>query len=216
MSQPSCCAYALNSVSRLLLINKLGGKLAVVLADVAGKGVPAALLMARLLSSTRNHLISPAEDHSALDDINAEMSNTDFGFRFITYLLLILDPEQHTVTLANAGHLPPILIHAGGKVEQVGEETSGMPIGVQVDQVYNEYTFKLEPQDSILIYTDGITETMTPQKALFGTNRLISSIEKSPGSPEQLIKSVIREVDQFSEEHPQHDDMCLVAFQRQS
>lgn len=192
------------------------GKLAVVLADVAGKGVPAALLMARLLSSTRNHLLSISNEHNVLTDINAEMSSADFGFRFITYLLMILDPNEHTITLSNAGHMPPIQIHSEGQIVEVGEEYSGMPIGVQRDQAYEEYTFPLAPEDTILIYTDGITEAMTPKRELFGTKRLISSIQNGPRNPEKLIKSIIREVDRFSEEQPQHDDMCLVAFQRQS
>ncbi len=100
------------------------GKLAVALADVAGKGVPAALLMARLYSSVRYHLISEPDAAAAMTGLNAEISVSGLGHRFITCLIMVIDPQTHQMTLVNAGHLSPLRRNPSGKIDSIGAAES--------------------------------------------------------------------------------------------
>ncbi|MCA9038756.1 MAG: SpoIIE family protein phosphatase [Planctomycetaceae bacterium] len=190
-------------------------RLAIVLGDVAGKGVPAALFMARLLSSTRNHLMTEATASATLGAMNAELSSVEIGFRFITLVMLVLDLKTNKISLVNAGHMPPLLIDAEAKVRPLGKEISGMPLGVNPEQKFQELEFELQPGESLVLYTDGITETLNPEKELFGTKRLIKSLENSFESMDELIEQVVQEVDQFARKLSQSDDMCLVALRRE-
>ncbi|QDU78466.1 Phosphoserine phosphatase RsbU [Polystyrenella longa] len=191
-------------------------RLAIVLGDVAGKGVPAALFMARLLSSTRNHLMTEISASATIEAMNAELSASDLGFRFITLVMLVLDLKTNKISLVNAGHMPPLLIDAKGEIRALGKEISGMPLGVNPDQKFRELEFELQKGDSLVLYTDGITESMNPDRELFGTHRLFASLHRSFQNMDQLIKQVVQDVDAFAHQMDQSDDMCLVALHRET
>jgi sigma-B regulation protein RsbU (phosphoserine phosphatase) len=190
------------------------GRIAIALADVAGKGIPAALLMARLYSSVRLHLFSQPTPAKALSALNAEIHAQGMGHRFVTFVLLTLDPVRHETTLVNAGHLPPIVRTADGQSTSVGRKESGMPLGINPEQEYREITLALESGTSVVLYTDGITESMNAANDLFGRVRLENFVSSISGSSEDLTKAIVTEVDRFCGTRPQRDDMCLVCLRR--
>ena len=192
------------------------GRLAVALADVAGKGVPAALLMARLYSSVRYHLISEPDAAAAMMGLNAEISVSGLGHRFITCLIMIIDPQTNQMTLVNAGHLAPLRRDASGKVDAIGIDESGMPLGIMADQKFEQTKYDLNPGESWLVFTDGVTEAMRSPKEIYGNKRLIELVAKQSGNIDSLVKTVVDDVEAFVQGKAQSDDICLVGFQRLS
>ncbi len=190
------------------------GRLAVVIGDVSGKGIPAALLMARLHASCRYHLFSASSAEGALTSLNFEMSDSGLGYRFITLSIAILDPTRHEIQLASAGHLPPIVRRPGRRSEFVGVRESGMPLGVMADQKYDSFIIRLEPNDAVIFYTDGITEALNPSSQLFAKERVRTVIDEGPESVEELVPKLIDAVETFREGRSQRDDICVTALRR--
>ncbi|GIX03350.1 MAG: hypothetical protein KatS3mg113_0356 [Planctomycetaceae bacterium] len=186
----------------------------VAVGDVAGKGVPAALLMARLHASTRYHLLSASHPGEALTQLNNDILTSGMGHRFVTMCLAVLDCRQHILTLANAGHLPPLRRNAQGQVEVLGREQSGMPLGITDHLRYNVSQITIHPSDTVLFYTDGVTEAMNPQNEIFGMKRVESSLAQGPHSCSELISWLVDEIERFSQSETQRDDICMVAFRR--
>ena len=189
------------------------GRLAMAIGDVAGKGVSAALLMARLHASARYHLLSATSAALAMTELNAEISNSGFGFRLITLVFAIVDPKLKTVCIANAGHLPPLHRAVDGRVTPIGMQTSGLPLGVLPEQNFNEMTLSLAPGESLVFYTDGITEAMNAQEEMFGKTRLQNSIASSTGEIELMVNELIGTVEAFCDSSSQRDDICVTAVQ---
>jgi serine phosphatase RsbU (regulator of sigma subunit)/pSer/pThr/pTyr-binding forkhead associated (FHA) protein len=190
------------------------GKLAIALADVAGKGVPAALMMARLYSSVRYHLLIQSDLAAAMAGLNAEISGGGIGHRFITCVILVLDPEKHELTLVNAGHLNPLRRRADGTVEPVGASDSGMPLGILADQKFKQVKFQMVPGESWLLFTDGVTEAMCSPKEIYGNKRLADIFRTGPEKMDDLLKSILADVERFVAGYPQSDDICMVGIQR--
>ncbi len=190
------------------------GRVAVALADVAGKGIPAALLMARLYSSARLHLFTQPNAGAALTELNSEIHSSGLGFRFITFVVVIIDPAKHVLTIANAGHLPPLLRRPDGSVEAIGRKQSGMPLGVTSRQEYGELELSLEPGMSLTLYTDGVTEAMNADNDIYGRPRLEAFLVHAPKRSEELVKALVADVEEFCGDRSQRDDMCLVCLRR--
>jgi serine phosphatase RsbU (regulator of sigma subunit) len=190
------------------------GRVAIAVADVAGKGVPAALLMARLYSTARYQLLTHATPSEAMAALNREMSASGLGFRFITAVVAVLDPERDELTLSNAGHPPPLVRHADGTIEPVSKAASGLPLGVMPEKDYPQLTIPLAKGETVLLFTDGITEAMNPSNSMYGTELLSRFLSTGPQDTEELVKAIVRDVEQFCEGRPQSDDMCLVALKR--
>ncbi len=190
------------------------GRMAVALADVAGKGVPAALLMARLYSSVRYHLLSHADLNIAMEDLNAEISVSGLGHRFITCVLMVIDPVTNQLTVVNAGHLPPLRRNTAGLVEAIGATESGLPLGILPNQTFQQTVFDLAPGESWLVFTDGVTEAMRMPKEIYGNKRLMKFLETGPVTIDELIKAVVDDVETYVEGQAQSDDICMVGFQR--
>jgi serine phosphatase RsbU (regulator of sigma subunit) len=190
------------------------GRLAVTLGDVAGKGMPAALLMARLYSSARYQLLTCGSPVESVAGLNREIASSGLGHRFITFLVLILDAETHEVRLVNAGHLAPLVRRASGDVIQVGREESGLPLGIVPDMEYREFRFALEPGDAIIAYTDGVTEAMNGDRQIYGRHRLEECIARATPDIDTLVKSIVNDVEEFVGESTLRDDTCIVGLQR--
>jgi serine phosphatase RsbU (regulator of sigma subunit)/pSer/pThr/pTyr-binding forkhead associated (FHA) protein len=192
------------------------GRLAVALADVAGKGVPAALLMARLYSSVRFHLLSHADLNMAMSGLNSEIAVSGLGHRFITCVLMVIDPVKNQLTLVNAGHLPPLRRDSSGQVEAIGASVSGLPLGILPNQTFQQTMFSLTPGESWLVFTDGVTEAMRVPQEIYGNKRLMKFLETGPAKIDALVKAVVDDVEAYVEGQAQSDDICLVGFQRLS
>ncbi|MBC7817105.1 MAG: SpoIIE family protein phosphatase [Planctomycetaceae bacterium] len=190
------------------------GRMVVALADVAGKGVPAALLMARLYSSVRYHLLSHVDLASAMTGLNAEISVSGLGHRFITSVLMVIDPKTNQLTVVNAGHLPPLRRDIAGRVEPIGATESGLPLGILPNQEFQQTVYDLGPGESWLVFTDGVTEAMRTPQEIYGNKRLMDYLMKGPDKIDELVKGVVDDVSTFVEGRPQSDDICMVGFQR--
>ena len=169
------------------------GRIVVAFGDVAGKGVPASLVMSRLSSvvrSTTNHVDDVAQ---LMGEINDHMCARAVEGRFVTFIISVLDPAAHTLTYANAGHMPLLVRHADGSADEYGQDEIGVPIGVMEGYPYEALTYELRPGDSVVLYTDGVSEAMNPEDALYGTPELIDFVKAQPvGSAQELGRRCVR------------------------
>jgi serine phosphatase RsbU (regulator of sigma subunit) len=190
------------------------GRLALAIGDVAGKGIAAALLMARLCSDARYCLASSATPAEAMTWLNRELLDGVFENRFVTFLLAVLDPRSHTLTLVNAGHLPPLLRRAsGGQVERLSAE-SGQPLGFNSEACYSQFEVRLEPGDLLLLRTDGIDEARNTADQVYGATRLESLLASGPADIEEFAGSLLGDLRRFLAGQPQADDLCLLCLSR--
>jgi phosphoserine phosphatase RsbU/P len=195
-------------------IELAGDRLAVVLGDVSGKGVAAALLMAKLSGEVRYCLASEPTPAAALSRINASFSKSGWQDRFVTFVLALLDAQAHEITIVNAGHMAPMLRHSGGVVEAIGEEQTGLPLGVDTDFRYDQYTCGLAPGDFLALFTDGISEAMNGDGELYGMERLTAQMAEASAEVAGLGRLILDDVKRFVGGRPQSDDMCLACFGR--
>jgi serine phosphatase RsbU (regulator of sigma subunit) len=190
------------------------GQCAIIVGDVAGKGVSAALLMAKLSGEVRFYLASEKDPAKAVRRINAGFGRRDWQDRFVTFVVVLLNPLEHDVTIVNAGHMPPLLRHSGGAVEALGQEESGLPLGVVDDFEFEPCIRKLAPGDVIVIFTDGISDAMNEQRELYSLERISQQVGEKIDSVEGLGEHLLADVQRFVGNQPQNDDMCLACFGR--
>jgi len=191
------------------------GRLAMVVADVSGKGVSAALLMANLSGELKFNLAREASLVDAVARVNADVSRGGWTDHFVTMVLAVLDPARTEVTLVNAGHMAPLLRRGVGKVEPVGEEQAGLPLGVDAEYPYAEYRFPLAPGNSLTMFTDGFSEAMNPTDQLYGIDRLRKQLSGRASAVQELGEHILGDVKQFVRGRAQSDDMCLICFGRE-
>ena len=191
-----------------------GGRFAVIVGDVAGKGVSAALLMARLSSDVRFLLASEADPAVAVQKINSGFANADWQDKFVTMIVTIVNPETNEMMLVNAGHMAPLLRRRGGKVEELGPDAAGLPLGVSDEYPYESLRHELEPGDFVTIFTDGFSEAMNADRELYGLERLSRQVTSPNVRMEELGQHILDDVRQFVGGFAQSDDMCLACFGR--
>jgi phosphoserine phosphatase RsbU/P len=187
------------------------GNYLLVVADVAGKSIPAALLMATFQASLKTLSASSMSLGQLLERMNHYMcANSQSGLRFTTAFLGEYDPAARTLTYINAGHNPPILRRASGNIERL--EAGGLPLGIQDNTSYQTGTVTLGSEDWLLIFTDGVVEAVNDRNEEFGENRLITVInEGAQTSPTRLLSRVMVDLDFYVGSAPQHDDItCLL------
>jgi serine phosphatase RsbU (regulator of sigma subunit) len=192
-------------------------RLAILLGDVAGKGVPAALLMAKLSSDARFCLLSQPDAAAAIIALNDLIyQNTSQMDRFITLAALVIDPAEHTVTLVNAGHPPPLVYRrATGQLEKAApRDFVGLPLGIVEGTVYQAHTFALEPGDCVMTFSDGVTEAMDKQNQLIEQKAISTALKDGPLPPPELGERIVKNVKQHAAGRSQHDDITLVCFGR--
>jgi len=191
-------------------------RVAVLLGDVAGKGVAAALLMAKLSADARYCMLTEPEPAAAFTRLNCLMNQSGIADRFVTLVAAILDPGNHTVTLVSAGHPPPLIYHRATRTvaEAISNDVAGLPLGVLDGFEYASCQVALEPGDSILAFTDGVTEAMDVQDLQLQTKGLYAAMQGETYSPRALGEQVVKVVKQFADGRSQHDDIALVGFGR--
>jgi phosphoserine phosphatase RsbU/P len=193
-----------------------GQRVAVLLGDVAGKGVVAALLMAKLSADARFCILTEPDPAVAVTKLNALINQSGIADRFVTLLLAILDPASHTVTLVNAGHPSPLLYHRATRTvgEAMNNDAAGLPLGVLDGFEYTSCQVGLKPGDSILAFTDGVTEAMDVNNVELKSKGLCAAVQGEAYSPRALGDRVVKVVKQFAAGRSQHDDIALVGFGR--
>src|SRR6202166_1550539 len=179
-------------------------------ADVAGKSIPAAMLMATFQASLKT--LSTAQ--VALPELAANMnryacSNSQGGLRFTTAFLAEYDPVRRTVHYINAGHNNPILRRASGPIERL--DVGGLPFGILPEAKYEAATVTLAQADWLIIFTDGLIEAENARQEEYGEARLLSALESGKlVEPAELLKHLMAEVDLFVGNTPQHDDVTCM------
>ncbi len=188
------------------------GKLGIVLGDVSGKGIAAALFMARLTSDLQFHALILKEPAKLLEKINNLLCKRAKRGMFVTLVYIILDIEKQQICLSNAGHLFPVYSDNSG-VDTLGSETlKGLPLGILPDTKFEQETFNLKKGAGVTLYTDGVIEAKNNNKELFGTKRLLSIINNCREEQNNLIKQISDTVDRFAQDQGRSDDLTLLHF----
>ena len=187
--------------------------LVLVMADVSGKGVPAALFMviAKTLIKNRAQLGgTPAE---VLNYVNDQLCEGNKAELFVTVWLAIIEISTGKGMAANAGHEHPALKHADGKWELVTYKHSPA-VAVMEGMKFKEHEFELKPGDSLYMYTDGITEATDSNNEMFGTDRMIDALNScdKPDDPKAFLAKVKEDIDEFVGEAPQFDDITMLGL----
>jgi sigma-B regulation protein RsbU (phosphoserine phosphatase) len=194
------------------------GRLGVVVADVSGKGVAAALLMARASAETRYNLAAADTPAEAITRLNASLAALAMEGRFLTFVLAVVDPATHQVTFVNAGHMAPLLRRKGeAELREIGEEQIGVPLGVLEDFEYEQTSIELEPGDTLVFYTDGVSEAMNPAGELFDTvdePRIARAVLESESNAAAIGEMLVGRVREWADTRDQSDDICLVTLGR--
>jgi PAS domain S-box-containing protein len=186
------------------------GRLGLIVGDVSGKGVPAAIVMAitRTLVRAAYHLGSPGE---ILEHVNDDLFPDIPPNMFVTCLAALLDSRTGRLQYANAGHDPPYVRHASG-VSKL--RATGMPLGLMPGMSYEQKEITLQPGESILLYSDGLVEAHSPQREMFGFPRMQGHVSAHPEGA-TLIDSLLAELERFTgEDWEQEDDITLLTLQR--
>ncbi len=194
-----------------------GSKLGIALGDVAGKGVAAALMMAKFSGDTRFCLSTKPNTSEAISELNNTLCAAGIEEKFMTMTLCILDTITGKLSFSSAGHPPIIVRHPDGSFVELGEDISGFPLGVVPGIPYDEMEVQLNVGDVVVIYSDGVTDSRGPNNELFDTKerrRLPKRIAETSGGPEAVGKSILQAVREYSLGQPQADDITLICFGR--
>eukprot|EP01022_Parablepharisma_sp_SALTPOND_P011971 TRINITY_DN1527_c0_g2_i1.p1 TRINITY_DN1527_c0_g2~~TRINITY_DN1527_c0_g2_i1.p1 ORF type:complete len:989 (+),score=432.16 TRINITY_DN1527_c0_g2_i1:42550-45516(+) len=188
---------------------------ALVIADVSGKGVPAAFFMA--VSRTLLRAIAPYTDSAAacISRVNDLLAADNEEMMFVTLFYAILDTRDGSLRYINAGHNPPFLLRADGLVEHP-DATRGIALAVASDMYFQEGVAQLQPGDGLFLYTDGITEATSPAEQLYGESRLAANLRQSATLPvDQIASFVVAQTKAFEAGAPQADDItCMMVRYR--
>ena len=187
--------------------------LGIVMADVSGKGVPAALFMMASKILIQNHAMTGKSPKEVLETVNNQICSNNREEMFVTVWFGVLDITTGTVTAANAGHEYPILKSADGGFEVV-KDKHGFVIGGMEGVKYREYDINLSPGAKLFLYTDGVTEATNNENELFGMDRTVQSLNlRADGSVQDILKSVKEQIDSFAEGAPQFDDITMLCIE---
>lgn len=192
------------------------GKFAILQGDVAGKGIAASLIMARISSAAAYALHSETNLPSVMAKLNNLAREVGGIGRFVTLITAILDPASHTVTVANAGHNRPLrYAHDSGQVEEIMPlEKVGLPLGVMEDGDYPEWAVTLNPAQALLLYSDGLIDSRDSQDRRFGIEGVMQAVTRPRLRVAELMDSLVHAAETHSEGCEQFDDTTIVCFGR--
>ena len=190
-------------------------KLCLAFGDVAGKGVPASLVMSRIATVVTNVMAFISDVREAVDRINRQMCERAIEGRFVTFVLIVLDLKTGDMTIAIAGHMPVMIRKTDGSIIEFGADIVGVPIGVIDEFPYDVAVRTIEPGETCVIYTDGVSEAMNPSNELYGIDRLRDLMKASVGGhADDLGKVILRDVRKFANGRAQNDDITIMVFGR--
>ncbi|HJU93316.1 MAG TPA: SpoIIE family protein phosphatase [Pyrinomonadaceae bacterium] len=195
-------------------IERDDGRLVIALGDVSGKGTAAALLMSSLHAAIHAQSASHNTLSATISAVNRYLADNIPANRFVTLFYAELDPESGALSFLNAGHNPPLIVHSAGTVEQLA--SGGLPLGIKPDAEYREGRTQLQQGDVLVIYSDGVTEAVSPTGEEFGATRLYEvvsrNIEASAAGIRDRIESSLTK---FAQGTSAADDITLVIVKRQ-
>ena len=187
-------------------------KLCLVIADVSGKGVPAALFMMRAKTAIKNHARSGHSAAKVLEHANNVLCEGNSAEMFVTVWLGILDLKTGMMTCANAGHEYPVLMRAGGDYELL-KDRHGLVLAAMEDIPLREYEIEMKAGDRLFVYTDGVPEAINEKEEAYGTERLTKKLNQLKDVPEeQTLESVLRDIRNFAGAAEQFDDITMIGI----
>ena len=189
--------------------------LAVIVADVVGHGIAAAMLMAKVSAESRFALATTKSAAAAMERLNDKLTDMHLN-RFVTLVLCLINTKTHTVEVVNAGHMPPIVrVAKTGDLTELSIEESGVPVGVISKFKYETSQLNLAPGDVVILYTDGINEAMDAQDKQLTTAHMLAEVSSSQAkTPTAINKIIVKEANRHMGNIAPIDDMCLVCFGR--
>ena len=186
--------------------------LGMVMADVSGKGIPAALFMMMSKILVNNYAMMGGSPAKVLEQTNAQICKNNDEEMFVTVWFGVLEISTGRVTAANAGHEYPILRRADGEFE-LFKDKHGFVIGGMEGMRYKEYEFQIERGGTLFLYTDGVAEATNADNKMFGLDRMLAALNQNPdASPEKLLHTMKQAVDAFAGDAPQFDDLTMLGL----
>jgi serine phosphatase RsbU (regulator of sigma subunit) len=191
-----------------------GRKVCLSFGDVAGKGIPASLVMSRISSVVQSTLRHVDDVGEAVEAINNHMCASAVEGRFVTYILAIIDTRTHEMRLVIAGHMSPMIRKRDGSIEEFDEESVGVPIGVLEEYPFDVLSRTIQTGETVLFYTDGVSEAMNPKGDLYGDKRVREFLRNSRGTAAEIGKALLADVRSHANGRPQNDDITIMVFGR--
>ena len=186
--------------------------LALVMADVSGKGIPAALFMMVARTLIKNRTMLGGSPADIIYDVNNQLIEGNAAELFVTVWLGIFEISTGKGVAANAGHEHPVIYRNGDEFSLIVYKHSPV-VGAMEGVKYSEHQFKLEPGDTIFVYTDGVAEAMNKDKELFGTDRMLEALNKDPDAiPEKILDNVMTGINDFVQGAEQFDDITMLSL----
>ncbi len=191
-------------------------KVGLAIADVSGKGVPAALFMMSSRTLLKSAAIRAAGPGDALSEVNDVLNEDNDACMFVTMIYAVYDPTTNIFTYANGGHDPPVVVHTDGSSTQL-PMTEGLALGVMPDFEFSHHSYELQPGETVVFYTDGVTEAINAEEEQFGLTRLREAFaDNPPTDAEDAGKRVINLVNEFAGDVPQFDDTTCLVLRREN
>ena len=186
--------------------------LALVIADVSGKGIPAALFMVKAKSLIKNRSMMGDSPAAVMYHVNNQLCDGNKAEMFVTVWLAVVELSTGRAVTANAGHEHPAIYRRGGRFE-LSIYRHSLALAAMEDVPFKEFSFELHPGDSLFVYTDGVTEATNSRNELFGTGRMLEALNHDPGAdPKELLQQVRAGIDSFVGDAPQFDDMTMLSI----
>ncbi|MFC1631761.1 SpoIIE family protein phosphatase [Candidatus Omnitrophota bacterium] len=188
------------------------GRIGLMVGDVSGKGVPAALFMAQAISKFRYYANVCATPAETLTKLNQDISTSSTSGLFVTMAYLIYDPAALSLSLASAGHMPPLVFRDSQLLDKI-EVSEGIPIGLMADADFTEQKFSLQKQDFVVLYSDGITEARNKKAEEYGDDAPIQALVGKQALPSpKIVQALKSALNAFVGRAPQHDDITIMVF----
>ncbi len=146
--------------------------------------------------------------------VDRDLCEANISSRFITFLLIALDAQSHRLVIVNAGHICPIIRRAGGRLEFIGEEEKGLPLGIDSNASYQTVSVDLEAGDVVVLYTDGLTDITNRDGSMFGQARVEALVAETEGGPVAVGEALFKAVRGHGSGIDQFDDIALLCFGR--
>ena len=189
------------------------GRVAIVLGDVAGKGMPAALLMSSLQARVQVLFDDPTDLAALVTRLNRIIATNCPANRFVTFFVGVVNPRTDEMTYCNAGCLPPLLVHRDGRVERL--ESTGIVLGILPVAPFRQETCRLEVGDVVALFSDGVAERVNQNEEEFGEERVIEVVMKTRNAgAEQIVRAIVDSNEEFARGFPPSDDVTVVVLRR--
>ncbi|MCY3691080.1 MAG: SpoIIE family protein phosphatase, partial [Chloroflexi bacterium] len=187
------------------------GNIGLAIADVSGKGVPAALFMMASRTLLKGAAIGLKDPGKVLQEVNDLLYDDNEAMMFVTVLYGVYNPETRTLTYANGGHNLPIIVHDDGS-SSVIPSTNGVALGILPGGEYEQSSITCAPGDTVVFYTDGVTEAIDTEEEEFGMERLQDTFDREPEDCRKAVLSILDAVSDFAGGAPQFDDITCLAL----